>query len=122
LRLTKFEDSVLDIIFRQKKFAKICNNHTQLVRTFGDRMARRIRQRLDEFQAAANLAEIRTLPGPRCHELTGDRKGQFSVDLVHPYRLLFVPANDPLPEKDDGGLDWTRITAIEIIEVEDTHG
>ncbi|MFP4441147.1 MAG: hypothetical protein ACLFVO_28250 [Chloroflexaceae bacterium] len=44
------------------------------------------------------------------------------MDLDHPYRLLFVPANDPIPRKDDGGLDWASITAIEIIEVEDTHG
>ena len=25
----------------------------------------------------------------RCHLLTNDRKGQFAVDLVHPYRLVF---------------------------------
>jgi proteic killer suppression protein len=117
-----FKGSVLEITFRQKKLAKICNNHKHLVREYGERRAKRIRQRLAEFSAAANLAEISKLPAPRCHELTGDRKGQLSVDLDHPYRLLFVPANEPIPRKDDGGLDWTGITAIEIIGVEDTHG
>lgn len=112
----------MDIIFKQKKLEKLCNNHTNLVRKYGDHRAKRIRQRLDEFSAAANLAEIGTLPAPRCHELTGNHKGKLSVDLDHPYRLLFVPANDPIPHKDDGGLDWTGVTAIEIIGVEDTHG
>jgi hypothetical protein len=64
---------------------------------------------------------MRRLPG-RCHELTGDRSGQLSLDLDGPYRLIFVPANEPVPLKADGGLDRTRVTAIEIIGVEDTHG
>ena len=25
----------------------------------------------------------------RCHPLTNNRKGQYAVDLVHPYRLVF---------------------------------
>lgn len=68
------------------------------------------------------LSDIRNLPGPRCHELTGDREGQLSVDLDHPYRLLFEPADDPIPIKPDMGLDWTRVTAVRILEVTDTHG
>ena len=80
-----------------------------------------IRRRLDELKAATTLDDINRLPGPRCHELKGNRAGQLSVDLDHPYRLIFKPANDPLPEKSDGGLDWNQITAIEITGIEDTH-
>jgi proteic killer suppression protein len=43
------------------------------------------------------------------------------VDLDHPYRLLFIPANDPLPEREDGGLDWSQVAEVEIIGVVDTH-
>lgn len=25
----------------------------------------------------------------RCHPLKGNRKGQYAMDLVHPYRLVF---------------------------------
>ena len=25
----------------------------------------------------------------RCHTLKGNRKGQYAMDLVHPYRLVF---------------------------------
>jgi len=53
--------------------------------------------------------------------LSGGRDGQLSVDLEHPYRLLFIPANDPIPLTQDGGLDWTKITEIEIVEITDTH-
>ncbi len=44
------------------------------------------------------------------------------MDLDGPYRLLFQPADNPVPEKDDGGMDWSRITAVCICRVEDTHG
>jgi proteic killer suppression protein len=43
------------------------------------------------------------------------------VDLEHPFRLLFIPANNPVPIGEDGGLDRTQVTEIEIIEIVDTH-
>ena len=81
----------------------------------------KLQQRMMELKAAENLTDISRLPPARCHELKGNRKGQLSVDLEHPYRLLFVPADNPIPKKEGGGLDWDRITEIEIIEIIDTH-
>jgi hypothetical protein len=43
------------------------------------------------------------------------------VFLEHPNRLLMIPAHDPVPRKDDGGLHWDAITAVEITEITDTH-
>ena len=74
-----------------------------------------------ELKAAETLADISYLPPPRCHELTGNRAGQLSVDLEHPHRLLFIVANDPRPERKSGGLEWEGVTEIEIIAIEDTH-
>ena len=74
-----------------------------------------------ELKAADTLADISRLPPARCHELTGNRAGQLSVDLEHPYRLLFIVANNPYPERISGGLDWEGATEIEIIAIADTH-
>jgi len=97
-----------------------CNNQKLLVRRHGSVRAKKIRRRLDDLRAAETLEDMRHVPG-RCHELGGTRSGQLSLDLDGPYRLIFQPANDPIPRKPDGGLDWTRITAVLIIAVEDTH-
>ena len=43
------------------------------------------------------------------------------MDLDHPYRLIFVPDHAPLPECKEGGLDWSKVTDIMILGVEDTH-
>ncbi len=76
------------------------------------------------LRAAPNLAVFAPPMSPphRCHELTGNRKRQLTVDLDHPYRLVFRVSQDPLPERVEGGLDWKQVTAIELIEIEDTHG
>ncbi len=91
-----------------------------MTRTWGTIQAKKLRQRLDDLKAASTLEIMQSLPG-RCHELIGDRADQISLDLEHPYRLVFEPANDPVPRKKDGGLNWTAITAVRIIGVIDTH-
>ena len=109
------------IYFRTKRLQKICSNSNESVKKLGPKMARKLQQRLMELKAASCLTDISKVPPPRCHPLSGDRDGQLSVDLEHPYRLLFVPANDPISVTQDGGLDWTRVTEIEIVEIGDTH-
>ncbi|NOT60879.1 MAG: killer suppression protein [Acidobacteria bacterium] len=111
----------MDIDFLDKKLGKQCNEQALLVRKQGAHRAKLLRRRLDEFAALDTLEEIRLLPQARCHELVKNRAGQLSVDLDHPYRLIFEPAHDPIPRNVDGGLDWKQVTAILIIGIEDTH-
>lgn len=91
-----------------------------MVKAFGPRMSEKLQQRIGEFQAAGALSDISHGPPIRCHELV-NRQSVFSVDLEYPYRLLFIPANDPIPRKEDGGIDREQVTEIEILDIEDTH-
>lgn len=109
------------ILFDTTKLEKECTKEKLLVRTFGDRRAKLLKRRLNELAAANVLQDIRNLPQARCHELKGNLKGYLSVDLDHPYRLIFKPAHNPAPKKSDGGLDWEKVSEIRIIGVEDTH-
>ena len=84
----------MGILFKMKKFQKECNKQKTLIRVYGQRRAKLIRRRLDELMAATTIEDIRRLPGPRCHELKGNRSGQLSVNLDYLYRLIFGPAND----------------------------
>ena len=59
-------------------------------RTYGPERAKQLRKRLAQLRAAEVLADMRRLPGARCHALRGDRKGRLSVDLDGPYRLIFA--------------------------------
>ncbi len=110
----------MEITFKNKKFQKICNSEKELIKEYGKNCARKIRARLDDLQAAVNLEVFKNLPG-RCHELKGDKKGQLSLDLEHPLRLIFEPSNEDVDKKYGGGMDWNLVNAIKIIDVEDTH-
>jgi plasmid maintenance system killer protein len=111
---------VVNITFRSGKIQKIFNSDKELQKMYGKNCARKIRSRLDDLHAAPTLEALRNLPG-RCHELKGDRQGQLSLDVEQPYRLIFEPAGE-FAQKPTGGLDWSTVKAVQIIEVEDYHG
>jgi toxin HigB-1 len=112
----------MEVSFATRKMQKACSSGKKMRQVWGAALAQKLQQRLTELLAADSLADLSRLPSARCHELTGDRAGQLSVDLTHPYRLLFKPDDDPIPRKSDGGLDWAKVTKIVVLEVCDTHG
>jgi proteic killer suppression protein len=81
----------------------------------------KVQLRLTQLHAAPTLADLALLPQARFHELTGNRKGQSSVDLNGPYRLIFDLLDDPIPRKADGGLDLSRVRGVRILEIADPH-
>jgi proteic killer suppression protein len=112
----------MEIVFSSQKLAKICSSEKESIRTWGKENGRKVQLRLAQLQAAEMLAEMVASPFGHCHVLKGDRKGQFAIDLKHPFRLVFEPAHDPVPTKGDGGLDLGEISHIRVISVEDYHG
>lgn len=112
----------MEIIFNTRKLEKECNDYKLLVRRYGDQCAKLIRRRLDDLRDVDTLQDMRRLPQARCHELSGDRKGQLALDLKHPFRLIIEPNHNPVFLKPDGGLDWKSVTEIIVMKVEDYHG
>lgn len=95
-----------------------------MIRKHGALRAKKLKIILTQLRAAPNLEIFAPPMSPphRCHELTGNRKGQLTIDLDHPYRLVFEPNHTPLSKRVAGGLDWKLVTTVKIIEIEDTHG
>ena len=112
---------VLDIAFLNRKLEKQFSDPTKMLKSFGKDRAKRLSQRLADFEAAANLEVFRNLPAANCHELTKNLRGQLSVNVSKNFRLIFRPDHDPSPTKPDGGLDWEQVTAIIILEIKDYH-
>lgn len=111
----------MDILFKSGKLQKECNNQQTLVKRYGQQRAKLLRRRLDDLGSVETLADLRKLPATRSHELKNNRKGQLAVDLDQPYRLIFEPAHEEVPLKEDGGLDWEKVTAVRILEIVDYH-
>lgn len=113
----------MELYYNSSAVQKSCTSDKQMTRKWGPRTAKLLKQRLTELEIAAEtLADMRHIPAARCHELKGNRSGQLAVDLDHPRRLIFRPNHDPVPTQDDGGLDWSAVTSIVILDVIDYHG
>ncbi len=112
----------MDISFNSSKLCARMNDLNSLKRYYGDNRAGKIMERLQVLAAADSLYEFEPdLKPERCHELKGERKGQFSMDLNHPLRLIFKPDHDIESIMKNGVIDWRSITRIVILEVVDPH-
>ena len=98
----------MDITYKNNKIKKVCTDAKTAERTYGSEMAYKIHQRIDEIAAADTVEMMIQHRIGRCHTLTQNRRGQYAVDLVHPYRLVF--------EKNGGD-----IQVAVIMEIVDYH-
>jgi len=110
----------MEIRFKSNKLEKELTDPKTMSKTFG-KMAKKINQRMKELSGVETLSDMQLIPAARCHELKGDKDGMLAVDVSGNYRLIFEPYHNPLPEKEDGGLDWQQVTEIRILTVEDYH-
>jgi proteic killer suppression protein len=110
----------MEISYRSRKLEKQLTDPKEMVKSFGQ-MAIKIKQRLKNLKDADNLGIMKTIPAAKCHELTGERKGELAVDVSGNYRMIFESLHDPIPKKDDGGLNLEEVTKIRINEIEDYH-
>lgn len=110
----------MKIAFRTNKLEKQLTKANEMQRAFGT-IARKVNQRMQELISSQNLEIMKTIPAANCHELKGDRKGEFAVDISGNYRIIFVPDHNPVPVKDDKSIDCIRITDIMILGTEDYH-
>jgi proteic killer suppression protein len=111
----------MEVVFRTRKLQKASNSEELLKREYGAVNGRLIMRRLLVLQNANSLVDVPRDRPDRCHALAGERQGQFAVDVKHPFRIVFEPANDPLPLRDNGELDLARVTSICILSIEDYH-
>lgn len=98
----------MDITYKSKKLEKICTDARAAEKAYGREMAIKIHQRIDEISAADSVEMMIRFHIGRCHPLSQNRKGQYAVDLIHPYRLVFEKNGD-------------EVQLANIIEIVDYH-
>ena len=105
----------MELTYKNEKLQNICENpkyNKELVKKYGIEVAKKLPQRIKELKAFNSLNDIPISPPFRRHKLSGDRNGQFAVDIVKQYRLIFR-------QKDNNIIieDLKKIKEIEIMEV-----
>lgn len=108
----------MEIRFKDKSVRELCEKQSVAVKKFGPLCAKKLRSRLDDLDAAEQVSDL--IAG-NPHPLKGDRLGQFALDLAGGFRLVFKSANDPIPRREDGGIDWPHVTIVCIEFIGDYH-
>lgn len=111
----------MEIGFRRASEQALFGDPKRLRKKYGVDCARLIERRLAQIGASGSLDVLCRLPQIRCHQLVADRAEEFSLDLIHPLRMIVQVANDPVPRREDGGIDRSRVTRLAFVEITDTH-
>ena len=98
----------MEITYKSKNIMKVCTNASYAERKYGSDMAEKIHQRIDEIDASETVEEMIQFHIGRCHQLNGNRKGQYAMDLIHPQRLIFEKRGN-------------EIQIVNVIEITDYH-
>ena len=99
----------MEVMFKTPKMKRICEEHKKLQVQYGQQ-AKIIIQRINELIAADHLYDIFALPQTGFHKLTGNYKDCFTVNLKHPFRMIFIARNGVMS-------DLKSINSIEITEI-----
>jgi proteic killer suppression protein len=80
----------VEVRFRTRKLQKQYEKSREAEKICGREVARKYIQRVNIIKQARDINELCALPGLRCHQLRGDRQGQWAVKLTRFYRLIFT--------------------------------
>ena len=110
----------MKISYKSKKLERNLTVDKDILKAYSN-MAKKVKMRMIQLKAAENLGVIAKLPSLRLHQYAGNRKGEWSIDLHKNWRIIFEVNHNPIPRKDDDGVDINVVTAIKITSVEDPH-
>lgn len=99
---------MIEISYKTSQIRKVCENAEVATKRYGSEMAMKIQMRIMQIRAATSVEMLVRGCVGRCHLLQGDRKGQYAMDLIHPYRLVFEKRNE-------------KIVTVEMLEIVNYH-
>lgn len=110
----------MKIDYKDNKLKKKLGSASDIKKNFGV-IAKRLSSRLDDIQSSPTLGVLIQIKAADCHQLSGNRKNQWSVFISGNFRLIFELSHDPIPYTEDGSVDTNLVTDIKIIEIVDYH-
>lgn len=97
----------MDLRYASKQLEKRCTQQAEMVKAYGAERAKKLRLRLDDLRAAAEMADLLQMGG-RWEELSGNRSGQWSGRLTTNWRIIVTPAA--------GSIVTATVLVIEIVD------
>lgn len=107
--------------YGNSKTKKLCNDKRQANKDLGELVADKLFALLNFIESASSLNDVACFPTYHLHQLSGERKDQFAMDLGRKigFRLIIKP--DPPLRREENKLDFVTkcsvVTCIIVLEV-----
>ena len=103
----------MELAFATKSLRQLCESQTVADRDLGPQVAEKLRARLADLVAAANIGELVTggPPAPRSRLLT--------LNLSAGFSLVLSPNHNKTPFlKGTRAVDWSKVSRVKIVKLE----
>jgi proteic killer suppression protein len=104
----------LEISYADKKIRNICDNEAVALRRLSPNVVMALMRRLTDLNSATNILDV-PLGNPR--EISGDPPGEYRLDLVDGYFLMFCAVDLKMPLNDKNKVDWTKVSRLKLLRI-----
>ncbi len=80
----------MEIKFKNNTLKKNYENHSKATKAYGEIVGRKYIQRISIISEAIDITELSSIRTLRCHQLSGDRTGEWAIKLTGQMRLIFT--------------------------------
>lgn len=106
------------IAFETKMLRSICEREVKALKALGAQVARHLRARLADIDAAEHVAEL-VAGQPREH---GQRSGVLRIDLCDGVFLRLAVNHVPVPRDQQGMVRWSKVSRLKLLSIEGNDG
>lgn len=110
--------TALELAFATKSLRQLCENEARAKRDLGGTVAEKLKRRLADLRAAEC---VKDLIAGRPHEVEGATHRHFAVSLCEGARIVFCANHNTIPLEKSGGVDWSKVSRVKILEVTNSH-
>lgn len=108
----------MELAFEAKALRSICESEAEAKRALGCRVAETLKHRLADLRAATSVEDL-VAGQPR--NLGGDDLHHMAVDLSDVCRMVFCANHARNPTTDAGDIDWSRVSRVKILRIEEDN-
>lgn len=110
----------MNVEYKTKKLYKSVKDLKAIQKNYGVR-AKKVNQRKEEIESSPNMEVLKNVC-PNCHPLTGDKEGQFAIEISGNHRITFKINHDEIPRIGNNQIDFSKVTDVKILHIgEDYH-
>lgn len=111
----------MEIVYKNKKIEKQCTSLKESAKLFGGNkmLAISLQSRINAIKAASVIKDIILMPQMRFHQMKGDRKGAFAIDVKtkrENWRIILRPLDENKERFDPCNIDEIA-SYVEIVEI-----